>query len=257
MSDCSTRESRARRCYWVVLPAYNEELSLPRLLERISAAMVEAGALYRVIVVDDGSSDGTAAIAQEYAQRIPLFLERHSVNMGLGATIRDGILRAIELSNEDDMIITMDADNSHNPELIPRMGQLLREGNDVVIASRYQRGSNVRGVPFVRRVLGHGASWLFRLIFPIREVRDYTCGYRAYRAAVLKQAVRHYRRDMFDQSGFQCTVDILLKLRPLNLIFKEIPMILRYDMKGSKSKMKVAETLQSTFFLILKRRLGN
>src|SRR6516165_4627297 len=170
MSDCSMTETQERGCYWVVLPAYNEELSLPRLLESISEVMVEAGALYRVIVVDDGSSDSTAAIAEEHAQRIPLFLERHSVNMGLGATIRDGILRAIELSDLDDMIITMDADNSHNPELIPCMGQLLRERNDVVIASRYQRGSSIRGVPFFRRMLSHVASWLFRLLFPIRNV---------------------------------------------------------------------------------------
>jgi dolichol-phosphate mannosyltransferase len=245
-----------RQLYWVVLPAYNEERSLPQLLDRITGSMVEVGASYRVIVVDDGSSDSTASIAEEYARSIPLFLERHPVNMGLGATIRDGLLKAIEQADPQDVIVSMDADNSHNPELIPRMGRLIREGNDVVIASRYQPGSRIRGVSGYRRLLSFGASWLFRLVFPIVGVRDYTCGYRAYRAAALKRAAERYGRSMFDQPGFQCTVDILLKLRCLELIFTEVPMILRYDMKGSTSKMKVARTIKGTFLLMLKRRLG-
>jgi len=256
MNDNSRTEVRTRQFCWIVLPAYNEELSLPSLLDRIAVAMEEAGYPYRVVVVDDGSGDSTASIAEKYAQRIPLLLERHPANMGLGATIRDGMLRAITDSNPSDIIITMDADNSHNPELIPRMGRLIREGNDVVIASRYQHGSTIRGVSLLRRVLSYGAGMLFRMVFPIPGVRDYTCGYRAYRASALKQAVRHYKQEMFNQAGFQCMVDILLKMRLLDFIFTEVPMILRYDMKEGASKMKVARTIKNTLFLMVRRRIG-
>jgi dolichol-phosphate mannosyltransferase len=260
-SQASTRHAgalsaRERQFYWVVLPAYNEERSLPPLLDRIAGAMFEAEAPYRVVVVDDGSGDSTARIADEYARNIPLVLERHAVNLGLGATIRDGLLKAIEKADPRDIIVTMDADNSHNPELISRMGQLVREGNDVVIASRYQHGSTTRGVSGFRRLLSFGAAWLFRIAFPIPWVRDYTCGFRAYRAEALKRAVEHYGQAMFDQQGFQCMVDILLKLRRLDLIFTEVPMVLRYDLKESASKMKVGRTIGNTLLLMLKRRLG-
>lgn len=254
MNSNPARETWGQQFYWIVLPAYNEERSLPQLLDHIAESMVEVNARYRVLVVDDGSSDSTAAISAKYAQTMPLVLEQHPVNLGLGSTIRDGLLKAIELSSPQDIIVTMDADNSHNPELIPRMGRGIREGNDVVIASRYQRGSCTRGVPRHRQILSHAAGILFRCVFPIAEVRDYTCGFRAYRAAALKQAVQVYGENMFDQLGFQCMVDILLKLKKLNLIFTELPMILRYDMKESVSKMRVSQTIKDTLFLMLKRR---
>jgi len=254
MNSNPAPEVWGRQFYWVVLPAYNEERSLPPLLDHIIESMGEVNAPYRVLVVDDGSSDSTAAIATKYGQTIPLILERHPVNLGLGSTIRDGLLKAIALASPQDIIVTMDADNSHNPELIPRMGRLIREGNDVVIASRYQHGSCTRGVPRHRQILSYGAGLLFRLVFPIPGVRDYTCGYRAYRAAALKQAVEHYGQTMFDQLGFECMVDILLKLKKLNLVFIELPMVLRYDMKESTSKMRVSRTIKDTLFLMLKRR---
>jgi dolichol-phosphate mannosyltransferase len=126
----------------------------------------------------------------------------------------------------------------------------------VVIASRYQHGSVTRGVPGYRKFLSFGAGMLFRIAFPIEGVRDYTCGFRAYRAGVMQQAIRKYGERLFDQQGFQCMVDILLKLRALNLVFGEAPMILRYDFKEGASKMKVARTINSTLLLMLKRRFG-
>ena len=247
---------RRRQCYWVTLPAYNEEQSLPQLLDRITAALTEAALPFHVVVVNDGSIDSTAQIAAEYARSISLLLENHPVNMGLGITMRDGLLKAIELADPDDIIVTMDADNSHNPELIPRMGRLIREGYDIVIASRYQVGSRIHGVSHLRRLLSVVASLIFRIAFPIRGVRDYTCGYRSYRAAALRAGVERYGQSMFDQQGFQCIVDILLKLRPLNLNYIEVPMVLRYDWKEGASKMKVARTIRSTLSLLVRRRLG-
>ena len=91
-------------------------------------------------------------LARSYAERIPLTLETHPVNLGLGATVRDGLTKSCQLADPGDVIVTMDADNSHDPNLIPRMVWSLREGRDVIIASRYRQGSNVRGVPFARRV---------------------------------------------------------------------------------------------------------
>ena len=147
----------------------------------------------------------------------------------------------------------MDADDTHTPGLILRMVRMIREGHDVVIASRYRPGSRVVGLTWFRKVMSYGASWLFRFLMPIHGVRDFTCGFRAYRADVIQNAIKHYGDKFVDQDGFQCMVDILLKLRRMNLIFGEVPFILRYDYKEGASKMNVGRTVRKTLQLIVKR----
>ena len=240
----------------VVLPAYNEEHSLGVLLRRLDQSMHEDGLPYQIIVVDDGSRDATARIAADHARYMPIRVERHEVNRGLGATIRDGLSVAVSLARDDDIIVVMDADNTHTPGLIRNMIRVIREGADVVIASRYQAGSYIRGVPLHRKLLSLGARFLFQLFFPIPGVRDYTCGYRAYRASVLLKAFRRYGDDFVNQEGFQCMVDILIKLSRMDLVLREVPLILRYDLKGGASKMKVAHTIARTLALMAQRRLG-
>lgn len=247
---------RSRRRVHVVLPAYNEAPRLARLLDRIDAAMEESGLGYEVILVDDGSRDDTPAIAREWAGRIPMHVERHEVNQGLGATIRDGLFAAARRAGDDDVLVTMDADDTHTPGLIRRMVRMIAEGHDVVIASRYQPGARTVGVPVLRRLLSYGASLLFRLLLPIRGVRDFTCGYRAYRAEIIKRAILEHGPTLVEQDGFQCMVDILLKLRRHPLIFGEVPLILRYDVKESASKMNVPKTIRETLALLVRERLG-
>lgn len=244
------------RKVFVVLPAFNERENLPPLLDGIAETMAEEGFSYEVIVVDDGSRDGTLQVAQTAAEKIPLHIERHEVNQGLGATIRDGLLAASRLCGPNDVVIAMDADNTHPPGLMGAMVRAIREGNDVVIASRYQPGARVVGVPPFRRLLSWGAGMLFRLVFPIPNVKDYTCGYRAYRGPLLQAAFDHYGQQFVSETGFQCMVDILLKLHRLGAICREVPLVLRYDRKGGVSKMKVGRTVLKTLGLILRRRFG-
>jgi dolichol-phosphate mannosyltransferase len=247
---------RPRRVVYVVLPAYNEEANMPSLLDSLREAMEETFTRYEVIVVDDGSRDRTGQIVEAFSREMPVVLIRHPVNQGLGATVRDGLLAALERASERDIIVTMDADDTHTPGLIVRMVRMITEGYDVLIASRYQPESRVYGVSLLRRIMSRGASLLMRVMFPIRGVRDFTCGYRAYRASVLRQAVDRYKGEFVNQEGFQCMVDILLKLRQMRLIFGEVPLLLRYDRKGGQSKMRVWRTAQQTLLLLLRRRFG-
>ena len=248
------QSDRTRRKVWIVLPAFNEAPDLPRLLERIDEAMEEANLRFELLLVDDGSTDQTSEIAELWSNKLPLQLKRHPHNQGLGATLRDGLEWACQLAQPTDVIITLDADNSHTPELILRMVRMIREGHDVVIASRFTKESRVRGVPLLRRFLSQVARILFKAFFPIRGVRDYTSGYRAYRAELL-QGVTRDDPAFFDQAGFQVMVDVLLKLRRNpELIFGEVPMILRYDFKEGASKMDVLGTSTSTLRLMLRRR---
>ena len=247
---------RPPRCVRIVLPAYNEADNLPALLRALQETMADNHIAYEVIVVDDGSRDQTAALIDAWTAELPLVLVRHEVNQGLGATLRDGLQMALERAGERDIVITMDADATHMPGLIVQMVRMIGEGYDVVIASRYRAESRVYGVPRLRRVMSRAASILMRVVFPIRGVRDFTCGYRAYRSDVLQRAVDRYHGEFVNQEGFQCMVDILLKLRPMRLIFGEVPLLLRYDRKGGQSKMQIGRTAKNTLLLLLRRRFG-
>jgi len=254
MTQPANNELRRGKQVYVVLPAYNEEARIGKLLDHIDEAMEDASIAYTVIVVNDGSKDATARLVEERSAKMPVVLMHHPVNLGLGATIRDGLFEAALRATDRDTIVTMDADDTHTPGLILRMTRMISEGYDVVIASRYQAGSRTMGVPLFRRVVSYGGSWLFRLIFPIRGVRDFTCGFRAYRAAVIKGAIGEYGQQFVDQEGFQCMVDILLKLRRRHLIFGEVPFILRYDFKEGGTKMNVKKTIFNTLLLMVKRK---
>ena len=235
----------------VVLPAYNEAKALKTLLPDLASNLSEGWMKYHIYVVDDGSSDETPTVVKKFAgNNITLLV--HKKNLGLAETINTGFRAALGDSNNDDIIVTMDADSTHLPGLILRMVRLIKEGNDIVISSRYAQGARVRGVPFRREMLSYLSSWIFRLLFPIRGVKDYTCGYRAYRAGLLKDAIKKYGGLFIDQKGFSCMVDILLKLREFDPIVIEVPMILRYDLKPGKSKMNVGNTIMETLTLVVK-----
>ena len=236
----------------IVLPAYNEAAGLPPLLRSIRHVMDEGRLTYKVVVVDDGSSDGTWDAITAPATEMPIVPVRHEVNRGLAEALRSGLQVAVGQAGPDDVIVTMDADNTHAPGLVMRMLGLIREGHDVVIGSRYVSGARVVGVPFHRRVLSGGASLLMRTVFPIQGVRDYTCGFRAYRASILQAAFARYGEGLISQKGFSCMVDILLKLRTLepDPIMGEVPLVLRYDLKHGMSKMRAARTIVDTLVLM-------
>jgi dolichol-phosphate mannosyltransferase len=247
-------EQQQARKVMVVLPAYNEEENIGELLKQIRYALEEDSKTnYKVYVVNDGSRDNTQKIVEDMSQDMPIEVLVHPVNLGLGATIRDGLYKAVNDSDKNDIVITMDADATHNPGLILRLIRMIIEGHDVVIASRFQSGARVIGLVWYRKLLSYTASIIFRITYPIKGVRDYTCGYRAIRADVLKQAMAEYGDKFVDQDGFQCLVDILLKLRRRKLLFGETPLILRYDQKGGMSKMNVGRTIKNTLLLIVKR----
>lgn len=237
---------------YFALPCYNEEAVLKQLLKDIMQVMNESNLIYHVILIDDGSKDRTFEIMRDMAGQMPTTIIRHQKNLGLGTAIRNGLSTAADRAAPENIIVTMDADNTQKPGLVPYMANMIRQGHDVVIASRYRPGSKIIGVPLYRLFLSYAASLIFRILFPVKGVKDYTCGYRAYRAEVLQKAFRRYGDAFIDQEGFQCMVDILLKLRPMNFTFGEAPLILRYDAKKGKSKMDVYRTIRDTFLLIKK-----
>ena len=143
-------------------------------------------------------------------------------------------------------IHTMDSDNSHDPANIPAMVRLIEEGRaQLVIASRFQKGSVVRGVPLYRQALSVGCFLLMKTVVPFANVRDYSAGFRAYDAALLQRMILAYGRDkLVEESGFVCMLEVLLKLRAIGATAAESPYTLRYDLKAGASKLRILRTLR-------------
>ena len=97
---------------------------------------------------------------------------------------------------------------------------------------------------------------IFKAIFPVKNVNDFTCGYRAYRVSLLKEAREHFGERLVEEQGFACMMELLLKLRHWKPRIKEVPMTLRYDRKESASKLKLFRTLRQYLMLALRDRLS-
>ena len=233
----------------VALPAYNEAAVLPHLLQRIAEAPEGP---YRTVVVDDGSSDGTAEVAERSGAALPeLRVVRHGANRGLAAALMTGWTAAVEGLPDDGAVVTMDADDTHDPAVIPLLLARLREGADVAIASRFQPGGGERGLSLARHVFSRAACMLLGATRPIPGVRDFTCGYRAYRAGMMRKALDTYGPTGFlTAPGFACSAEALLKLAALGARCAEAPLLLRYDMKKGQSKIKIGRTIAGYFYLL-------
>ena len=242
----------------VVLPAYNEEASLPPLLNRLAeVALTER---LTVWVVDDGSSDGTAATVEAGVTGLDVRLVRHVVNLGLGPAVQSGLRAALDDAGQDagtdDVIVVMDADDTHDPSLIPYLRAEIAAGADVAICSRFVPGGDDRTAPPFRRMLSRGAAALFQRALDVDGVRDFTSGFRAYRVTLLARASGHWGERLIEEQGFACMVELLLKLRHCRPMITEIPLALRYDRKQGPSKLKLRRTIVQYLKLLMRDRLS-
>ncbi len=243
---------------WVIFPAWNEERVIRPTLLALWQAYRGSDEPYTAILVNDGSTDRTIDEAQgavaDSGGELKLQILTHEVNKGLGAGLRTGIYWVLDHAHEDDILVTLDADNTHPPALIPELVRRVRAGADLAIASRYRVGAEVHGVPGYRRALSDVASVLFTSIYPISGVRDYTCCFRAYRVPLLRRARAVYGEQLCTARGFEAVMDLLLRLAPLGMKVDEMGFKLDYGDRVGQSKMKVMKTIRSTLSLLLRRR---
>jgi dolichol-phosphate mannosyltransferase len=172
--------SQEQRSVLVIIPTFNERENLPLIVARLQAAVPGAHAL----VVDDGSPDGTGAIADTLAEADERVHVMHrTAKAGLGAAYIAGFRWALERGYG--VVVEMDADGSHAPEQLPRLLGRIEAGADLVLGSRYVPGGSVVNWPRRREVLSRGGNLYSRLALGVK-LNDITGGYRAYRREVLE-----------------------------------------------------------------------
>ncbi|MDT8910138.1 glycosyltransferase [Amycolatopsis sp. PS_44_ISF1] len=238
----------------VVLPAFNEEGSLPALLRRLSD--VSLTEQLTVWVVDDGSADDTVAVAESGFGDLDVRIVRHLINLGLGRAVQSGLRAVLEVADPADLVVVMDADDTHDPGLIRLLRAEIAAGSDVAICSRFVPGGDDRTAPFGRRLLSRGAAQLFHRALAVEGVRDFTSGYRAYRVSLLARASAHWGERLVEEQGFACMVELLLKLRHCRPVITEVPLALRYDRKQGPSKLKLRRTIVQYLKLLARDRLS-
>lgn len=247
----------------IVLPAYNEEENVYELVnewqKHRQALKENYNLILKIILVNDGSSDRTKAIGEKLQNKYDNFiLVNHEKNKGLGMAVKSGIEYVVKNLPESKYVCIMDCDNTHDPKYIFSMleKEKLTKG-DIVIASRYQKGSSVKGLSLFRKTTCIGAKCVYSTILRVTNVRDYTCGYRLYKRSILEKLIEKFDGKIIEETGFTCMVELLYKLYICKAVFAEVPFELRYDLKKGESKMRVMKTSFNSikFLLTLREKL--
>lgn len=241
------------------LPCYNEEQNIEKLIRAWLATqkrLNDQGYALCIVPVDDKSSDNTLSIIRRMdKQHKTVRVIANEQNQNLGGVLRIAIQDFLKHSKENDLLCFMDGDNTHDPVYIFDLLDAIK-GNDCAIASRYRAGAKVCGVPQHRLLFSYGARIYYSLVLHVPHVRDYTCGYRLYRRAILEKGYQRFDNALVSVKNFSCMMELLYKLHLCGCRFIEVPFVLRYDEKGGSSKMNVAKTTRDSISLALKLRAG-
>ncbi len=236
---------------YFLIPAYNEEDNLVFLfanLRRISAYLEID---YRIIVVDDCSSDGTAAKVEEFSRVMPVSLVRFTENSGPGAAFEAAFRKALETANDHDIFVTLEADNTSDLCILGRMREQIDRGADVALASVYGAGKIV-GAPMIRRALSLGANLMLKYALGLRKLNTFSSFFRMYRRSIISELFERYGAEAITEHGFVCMVELLIKFKALDATVVETPMLLDSNIRIGDSKMKIVRTAKSYVRVIRK-----
>jgi dolichol-phosphate mannosyltransferase len=240
----------SQKTFEVFVPAYNEEEAIPPLtadFDLLAKALRKKKLVLKVCFIDDGSRDQTARLIQKArAKRKYIRLIRHPQNRGLAGVLETILQVAGKRPTGRLGFGIMDGDNSHPASVFLPMVEKLQENSDVVIASRFQTGGKVIGLAPHRKLYSRVLSFLFRLGLGLPCVRDYSCGFRAYKPWIFSR-LKDYR---FNYRSFACMTELLVCCGHLGAVFAEVPFGLRYDLKKGASKMPVIRTIKENLNIL-------
>ena len=233
----------------VLIPALNEAANIERVLEPLAARPgVE------LILVDDGSSDGTSEVARSAPAAPPLTVLRHDAPRGPGAAFATGFEHLAGALAPDDLVLTLEADNTSRLEILDLMLGRLHEQHDAILASPYMYGGGVVHTRPHRVLISHLGNSVVKGALGVRGILTVSSFYRLYTAGAITRLQRTYGPRIVERSGFECMVEITLKMIYLGMSLSEVPMVLDTSRRQGRSKMKIAPTALGYFALARHKR---
>ena len=211
----------------IIIPTYNEKENI----EKIIRAVFDLEGRYHILIIEDGSPDGTADIVRRLQNEFDgqLFMIERKGKLGLGTAYITGFKWCVE--HEYDYIFEMDADFSHNPLDVPKLYQACKEGADLAIGSRYCNGISVINWPIGRVIMSYYASVYVRTVLGMK-VYDTTAGFKCYRRRVLETI----DLDKVKMKGYGFQIEMKYTTYQLGFNLKEVPIIF-VDRTEGTSKM--------------------
>lgn len=230
----------------VLIPTYNEKENIEKIIRKVFSLATP----FHVLIIDDGSPDGTADIVKNLQKEFPesLFIEERKGKLGLGTAYIHGFNWA--LKHAYDFIFEMDADFSHNPEDLPRLREACLNGADVAIGSRYIKGVNVVNWPMGRVLMSYFASVYVRMVTGI-AIQDATAGFKCYRKEVLQTI--QLNKIKFVGYAFQIEMKFTAIKHGFNVV--EIPIIFTDRTEGT-SKMS-PRIFREAFLGVIQLKMGS
>jgi dolichol-phosphate mannosyltransferase len=230
---------------WIIVPTYNERENVGPITEAILGAVPDA----HVLIVDDGSPDGTGDLADEMAAKNPAIAVLHRTQkQGLGKAYVAAFREL--LTRDADLIVQMDADFSHPVRFLPALLEPLRSGRaDLVLGSRYVKGGQIPRWNLVRRIVSRGGS-LFAGVVLLMPYRDLTGGFKAWRCTVLQQM----ELDKLHAGGYAFQIETTFRARLAGARVVEVPITFEERRVGT-SKMSM-NIFMEAFLLVLALRFA-
>jgi len=232
---------------WLILPTYNEAENVESIIAAAGEVLARAaGDGYRVLIVDDGSPDGTGRIADELArQRDWLEVLHRTQKGGIGPAYLAGFRHALE--RDAGFVMEMDSDFSHDPADLARLLAAVHAGADLALGSRYVPGGGVSDWGLLRRLISEGGSTYARWVLGLR-VRDLTGGFKCFRREVLEAI--HF--DSVRSQGYAFQVELTYRAVRAGFRVVEVPIVFR-DRRRGQSKMSWRIAAEAMFVVPLLR----
>lgn len=238
--------------FFVIVPAFNEAENIPRLMAAFRELQVEfgGGMELKFVMVDDGSSDGTAQTAKNLSEAMSLTVISHPRNMGPGTAFATAFSYIADKVADDDWVCTIEGDNTSRHELIRQMFTRTKEGYEVILASPYMYGGGIIGTSTFRMMLSHVANAFVKEFLGIHGIMTMSSFFRLYRGSAIKRLQEHYGPGIVERAGFESMVEMAMKMITLRLTISEVPMRLDGSLRAGQSKMKVFRTISGYITLI-------
>lgn len=240
----------------IIVPAFNEEHNIAYLLKKTHDTLSKENIPYKLILVNDGSTDRTENIVKAFLNSMPIVLISYSQNKGVGKAFHAGFKKALEICKEDDLIVTKEADNTSDLSILKNLILKIQQGNDLALASCYSKEGAVLNTKLHRWLMSKCANGILRFFFPYKGIRTYSSFYRAYNVKILRQLVHEYGDAFIESCGFESMVELLVKIIRLEGVrISEVPMILDGGKRIDHSKMKVFKTTLGILKVVFKHSI--